>query len=127
VDHGLSIEQRTTATGTAWALAGQLDLHAVDTAIAVFQSAAAGTRDDLHLDIGQLDFIGFAALDMLVDLSRQLASRGRRLVVTPPTPLLRRVAELAEVELLPTGHETVEIPPRRSDRVPVGRAIVSSG
>ncbi len=77
-------------------LSGELDVAGV----ASTQAQLARSKGDMSVDCSELTFIDAAGIGMLVRLHRYYQSRGARLELVEPSPLLRRLLVL-------TGLETV--------------------
>jgi len=79
-------------------LEGELDLSNAPS----LQAEFVGTLEDLHgdlvLDIGALSFMDSSGLAMFVTLHKALESRGANLVISNPTPGVRRLFQITSLE-----------------------------
>jgi len=116
---GLQVERRLTARRMVLTLSGALSIDAVGTADAVLSHEIEAADRDVCLDLSALQFIGFAGLDLLVDLSHRLAAHSRRLEVTATNPTLDRILDVAGVHLTVADGDHVFVPTRPASRVPV--------
>src|SRR5687768_14864549 len=93
----LRIERRVSATRLWFGLQGDLDLWSVGGAATVLHAEIEGRSCDVDVDLSGLDFVGFAGIDMLVEITRQLRSEGRRVRLTATNRFVDRVVELAAI------------------------------
>ncbi|MET9022408.1 MEDS domain-containing protein [Actinopolymorpha sp. NPDC004070] len=82
-------------------MVGELDIAQVAAWLNWISRAAAGTEDDLRLDLADLRFIDVAGARMLALLSDRLAQRGRRLVLQALQPAQCIVFHMAGWDRLP--------------------------
>ena len=93
-DH-LRIEHHGIGASRTLALIGDLDLETAAAADTVLTAETTGTTGDIRLDCSALEFVGFAGVEVLVDLATRLAADRRRLVLTRLAPQIERVVDLA--------------------------------
>jgi anti-sigma B factor antagonist len=103
VSSGLSIECRRDDRRVLLVLVGELDFGNVGTLDAILADEASGMRGDVVLDLGALEFIGFAGLRVLVEHAHRLAVDGRRLMIAACSDGVTRAARIAGVQLLDHG------------------------
>ncbi len=82
-------------------MVGELDIAQVTAWLGWINQAAAGTDDDLLLNLAELRFIDVAGARMLALLSERLAQRGRRLVLHALQPAQCIVFHMAGWDRLP--------------------------
>jgi anti-sigma B factor antagonist len=79
-------------------LEGELDLSSAPSLQAEFAAALEDLESDLVLDIGALSFIDSSGLAMFVTLDKSLQSRGANLIISNPTPSVRRLFQITSLE-----------------------------
>lgn len=97
--YGFSVERRDTPFDPTLVLSGELEIVVVGAADCVLSDEIAAVDGDVGVDLSGLDFIGFAGVDLLVTLSRRMASQRRRLTVTATNPTIDRILNLTGVTL----------------------------
>ena len=120
---GLNVERRHTPFGSTLVLSGELDLAVVGVAETTVFAEIDAETGDVSLDLGSLDFVGFAGLDLLVRLSRQMEVNGRRLRVAAISPAVDRILEIAGIRLAPAVTGDTFVPTRRAGGVPDRRSV----
>jgi anti-anti-sigma factor len=88
---------RLYADGTGVALAGEADGMCAD-ALALALAASPPGPVRFRVDVSQLEFIDGHALAILGQYARLMSDRGGTLVLTGARPLVRRLADLLDVE-----------------------------
>ncbi len=83
-----------TATDTGIALSGEIDAH---TAPAVATAIAAAEHDPLIVDLSGVDFVDSSGLRVLLEAHQARQAAGSSLVLSAPSPAVRRVLDVAGV------------------------------
>jgi anti-anti-sigma factor len=92
---GLTIERRVSPTVVWFGVAGDLDLDSVGTMSTVLWTEIDGHGGDVAIDLAGIDVIGFAGVELLATVARQLASDGRHLRICATNPVVERTFTLA--------------------------------
>jgi anti-sigma B factor antagonist len=93
----------TTAIGNdavSLAVGGDVDLAAVPGLAARLDQAISTNGHKVVVDLGDVTFMDCAGLTLLIAARRRLAIDERRLVLARPSPCVRRLFDLAGVNLL---------------------------
>jgi anti-anti-sigma factor len=87
-------------------VSGELDLSNV----AVFQTylKEAALDDSVILDFRDLRYLDSSAIRALLSAQRNLAPSGRRIIIVGPSPLIRRVFSVLDVERAIPVFPTIE-------------------
>lgn len=81
-------------------LRGEIDIATVPV-LADSLSVLVDGGGDVVVDLVDVDFVGLAGLEVLCSYARSLRQRGDRLLVSSPSPIVRRVIDIIGVaELL---------------------------
>lgn len=88
----------TDTTRAAGSLCGELDLATAPRARAVLDQLRRDGHLDVVLDLSQLEFFSIAGLRMLLRADEEFRAAGGQLTLVNPTPLVRRVLAITELE-----------------------------
>ena len=89
-------------------LAGRLDIQGADQ-IDLRMATLAGSRANIVIDLGGVDFLGSLAMRHLVIAAKAVARNSRTLVLLNPRPLVRDALTKAELlTILPMVHSEDE-------------------
>jgi anti-anti-sigma factor len=83
------------------AIAGDVDFRSLDEFTTAVSRAVDTYRGDIHLDLGEVEFIEVSGMRVLADVSRRLAEENRRLVLKDLAPHLRPVLQVVGWSQLP--------------------------
>jgi anti-anti-sigma factor len=106
---GLTIEMVVSSHDAVVVIAGELDLSNVGAAATVLDSMCEGAEGDVVLDLAGLEFVGFAAVDMLRAVHRRLSVTRRRVSIGATNDTVRRTFVI-------TGDPCDDPTSRRPDR-----------
>jgi anti-anti-sigma factor len=97
------------AGGTVVCVAGELDLSNVS----VFEAELAGvlSQGRVVVDLAECTFLDSSALRALVVAHRAATGEGGEFSLSAPTPAVRRVLEVASIDLLITVADDVDAAP----------------
>jgi anti-anti-sigma factor len=84
------------------ALQGEFDIATVDVLAAALRTACDGSSRHVTVDLGEVQFFGLAALDLVLDAHRRLAGGGCTLNVIRPNPSVDRMMSLLDLAFLAT-------------------------
>jgi anti-anti-sigma factor len=107
----LSIERHLTPPTVRFVLSGELDLSVVGNVETVMADEIAALDGDVCVDLAGLGFIGFAGVDLFVELARRLSVSRRRLDVVATNRTVDRALELAGVKLVRSAGSVRSIVP----------------
>jgi len=93
----MSLTSRIVELGecTVVEVSGELDLSTADQLWETLSEALSTRHRPLVLDLGELTFCDSAGLAVLVRAHNALETRGQRLVVARPTPIVTRILDLS--------------------------------
>lgn len=78
-------------------LAGEVDLSTASLVQEHLEEIIPDLRSDLVVDLGLVTFLGSTGMSILVLVHRQLQAQGSRLVVFAPTPRIRSLFEICDL------------------------------
>ena len=79
-------------------LTGRLDFDGAEAIEKDFTAAAAGNRAPVVVDLSGVSFISSIGIRLLIKTARAQASRGGRVVLAAPQPLVRTVLETTGID-----------------------------
>lgn len=79
-------------------LAGRLDFDGAEAIEKDFTEAATGRRANIVVDLSGITFLSSIGMRLLIKSARAQASRGGRLVLAAPQPLVRKVLETTGID-----------------------------
>jgi anti-anti-sigma factor len=101
-DHDLSVDVRTTPSAITVVLVGELDLASHDRIRMVvgtaIDEASAHHHARVVVDASGLSYVDCSSLRTLSSLAARARERGTELVLSRPTPLVRRMLRLTGYE-----------------------------
>jgi anti-anti-sigma factor len=77
---------------------GEIDLASGTTIRATLNDAIDRGEGDVEVEMSRVTFIGATGLNILVSASHRLREGGRLLIVKAPSPTVRRVLRLCQME-----------------------------
>ena len=93
---------------TVLSVGGELDVvGAPDLRQAVVQAVAEGCRG-LILDLSQLDFVDSFGIGAVVGALKRLRQRGGELALVCPSPRVRRVFEICDLDRIIAIHDSID-------------------
>lgn len=81
-------------------LKGEFDLSGVDRVQQALQQGEDSPARVLALDLSELTFLDSTGLEVILRAARRAQDDGRRLVVTRPSPYVRKLLELTAIDQL---------------------------
>jgi len=79
-------------------LTGRLDFYGAEAIEKDFTAAAAGSRALVVVDLSGVSFLSSIGIRLLIKSARAQTSRGGKLVLTAPQPLVRKVLETTGID-----------------------------
>jgi anti-anti-sigma factor len=79
-------------------LKGELDLAGVDRVEQAFEQAESMPVALVVLDLAELTFVDSTGLETMLRAARRARETGRRLVVTRPSPYLRKLLQMTAID-----------------------------
>ena len=118
----VTIRRREQPPWTVLRVGGELDVvGAPDLRKAVVTAVAEGTRL-LAVDLSELDFIDSFGLGAVVGALKRLRQRGGDLALVCPSPRIRRVFEICDLDRILTLHDSLDSLAELSGVAPDGAA-----
>ncbi len=102
-----TIETLAEGDSVVVALGGECDRYCVAELRDALDDAVRGPADMLVVDLSETTFVDSSVLGTLVSVHQELEG-GRRMAIVVPDPALRRVFEIAGLDLLFPVHASVE-------------------
>lgn len=84
-----------TTTDTGLTVAGEIDAHS---APLIAEAISAAPDERLVIDLSGVEFVDSSGLRVLIEAHQQRDGNGRTMVLSNPSPVVRRLFEIAGVE-----------------------------
>ena len=108
-------------------LRGELDSHNAPEVAATLASMIDDSTGDVEVDLNGVEFVGVAAVRLLLELSRGLDAVHRRLSLVHPTPIFARIIEsLGPIDAAAVNEPPCPLARRESVTPAAGQVLLSA-